>query len=88
MGSAGKSAIGSASEGCRNATTQPHTAARWRCDTITYRRAELYEQVWAEPVRVVAKRYGVSDVALGTICRKPGRAAEEDFRESPVAVIV
>jgi len=39
-------------------------------DTITYRRSELYEQVWAEPVRTVAKRYGVSDVALGKICRK------------------
>src|SRR5688572_28540736 len=39
-------------------------------DTITYRRTELYEQVWAEPVRTVAKRYGVSDVALGKVCRR------------------
>src|SRR2546426_612758 len=39
-------------------------------DSITYRRSELYEQVWKEPVRTVAKRYGVSDVALGKICRK------------------
>jgi hypothetical protein len=37
---------------------------------VTYRRSELYEQVWKEPVRTVAKRYGVSDVALGKICRK------------------
>jgi len=35
-------------------------------DTITYRRSELYEEVWKEPVRTVAKRYGVSDVALGS----------------------
>lgn len=49
-------------------------------DTITYRRADLYEQVWAEPVRVVAKRYGVSDVAPRRICRKPGPAAEDDPR--------
>jgi len=39
-------------------------------DRITYRRSELYEEVWKEPVRTVAKRYGVSDVALGKICRK------------------
>lgn len=45
---------------------------------VTYRRDELYEQVWAEPVREVAKRYGVSDVALAKTCRRlsvplPGR---------------
>src|SRR5262245_5341380 len=39
-------------------------------NTVTYRRAELYEQVWKEPVRTVAKRYGISDVALGKICRR------------------
>jgi len=39
-------------------------------ETRTYRRSELYEEVWAEPVRVVAKRYGVSDVALSKTCRK------------------
>jgi hypothetical protein len=41
-------------------------------------RETLYEEVWAEPVRTVAERYGVSDVALAKICRKmaiplPGR---------------
>lgn len=44
----------------------------------TYRRSELYEQAWSEPLRVIAQRYGVSDVALGKICRRlcvplPGR---------------
>jgi hypothetical protein len=39
-------------------------------DTITYRRSELYGEVWKEPVRTVAKRYGVSDVAVGKICRR------------------
>ena len=29
-----------------------------------YNRAKLYEEVWKEPVSVVAKRYGVSDTAL------------------------
>lgn len=45
---------------------------------LVYRRSELYEAVWKEPVRDVAARYGVSGVALGKICRKlkvplPGR---------------
>jgi hypothetical protein len=43
-----------------------------------YDREVLYEQVWAEPVRDLAKRYGVSDVALAKACRRlsvplPGR---------------
>lgn len=47
-------------------------------ETVTYRRAQLYEEVWAEAVDIVAKRYGVSGVALGKMCRKlrvplPGR---------------
>ena len=39
-------------------------------DTIIYRRTELYEQVWKEPVRTVARAYGISDVWLAKICRK------------------
>lgn len=44
----------------------------------SYDREVLYEQVWAEPVRDVARRYGVSDVALAKACRRlsvplPGR---------------
>jgi hypothetical protein len=44
----------------------------------SYDRDVLYEQVWAEPVRDLAKRYGVSDVALAKACRRlsvplPGR---------------
>lgn len=47
-------------------------------ETVVYERAQLYEEVWAEPVEVVAKRYGVSGVALAKTCRKlsvplPGR---------------
>ena len=33
-------------------------------------RETLYEEVWAEPVSVVASRYGLSDVGLAKICRK------------------
>lgn len=45
---------------------------------VVYKREVLYEEVWAEPVSTVAKRYGVSDVALRKACKKmdvplPGR---------------
>jgi hypothetical protein len=35
-----------------------------------YNRERLYEEVWSEPVIVVAKRYGLSDVGLAKICKK------------------
>jgi hypothetical protein len=38
--------------------------------TTIYRRDELYERIWARPMREVAKEYGVSDVALANACRK------------------
>lgn len=46
--------------------------------TISYERSRLYGEVWTEPVRTVAKRYGVSGVALAKVCHElkvpvPGR---------------
>lgn len=38
--------------------------------TISYERSKLYKEVWTEPVTKVAKRYGVSDVALRKTCKK------------------
>ena len=43
-----------------------------------YNRAELYEKLWTEPTRTVAKHYGVSDVWLSKVCKalrvpRPGR---------------
>src|SRR5258706_1079613 len=38
--------------------------------TLRYERAKLYEEVGKEAVTTVAKRYGISDVALRKICRK------------------
>jgi hypothetical protein len=43
-----------------------------------YSRETLYDEVWSEPIQKVARRYGVSDVALAKTCRKlkiplPGR---------------
>ena len=33
-----------------------------------YDRQRLYEEVWSEPTQQVAKRYGVSDVAIAKAC--------------------
>ncbi len=35
-----------------------------------YDREKLYEEVWKEPALVVAKRYGISSVWLGKVCRQ------------------
>ena len=37
--------------------------------TEIYEREKLYQEIWKEPVLVVAKRYGVSNVALAKACR-------------------
>src|SRR5262245_26229880 len=37
---------------------------------IEIRRVDLYEQVWAKPMRALAREYGVSDVALKKHCTK------------------
>lgn len=36
---------------------------------VVLERTKLYEEVWAEPVRTVAKRYGISDTALRKHCK-------------------
>lgn len=41
-------------------------------EAIIYDRNGLYAEVWAEPMRTVAARYGVSDVALAKTCRRLG----------------
>lgn len=35
-------------------------------------RAELYEQIWAEPMSTVAQRLGISDVGLAKACARAG----------------
>jgi hypothetical protein len=37
-----------------------------------YNRQRLYEEVWAEPSQLVAKRYGVSDAAIAKGCKALG----------------
>ncbi len=38
--------------------------------TQRYNRETLYQEVWADPITVVSKRYGKSDYGLREICRK------------------
>ena len=40
--------------------------------TTTFERETIYREVWADPVRTVAKRYNISDVGFRKICRKLG----------------
>lgn len=37
---------------------------------VTITRAELYEKVWAIPMRTLAKEFGLSDVGLAKLCRR------------------
>jgi len=39
-------------------------------ESVTLKRDELYEQVWAEPTILLATRYGITGTGLAKICRK------------------
>jgi hypothetical protein len=39
-------------------------------EVITFTRNELYEKIWNTPTIKLAKEFGLSDVALGKICKK------------------
>jgi len=41
-------------------------------ETIVLARKDLYDQVWTTPMRVLAGKYGLSDVGLAKICKKYG----------------
>jgi hypothetical protein len=41
-------------------------------ERVVYKREDLYQQVWDEPVTHVAKRIGISDVGLAKICKGMG----------------
>lgn len=38
--------------------------------TIQWNREKLYEQIWTNPLRIVAKEYRLSDVGLAKICKR------------------
>lgn len=35
-----------------------------------YNREQVYDEVWSDPTRIVAKKYGLSDVGLAKVCKK------------------
>ena len=39
-------------------------------ETLLFEREKLYQEIWAEPMMQVAKRYSISDVGLAKICKK------------------
>ncbi len=39
-------------------------------ETFYYDREKIYKEVWDEPVTIVAKRYGISDVAFHKVCKR------------------
>ena len=43
----------------------------------TWNREELYRDIWQEPMLKLSKKYGVSNVMLGKVCRKRFEARSE-----------
>lgn len=46
------------------------TPAPSPCVLAQYDRERLYDEVWSEPTQKVARKYGISDVALSKLCRE------------------
>lgn len=44
--------------------------ARVRCGSMAVTREKLFEEVWAEPMTIVATRYGVSSSFLARVCER------------------
>jgi hypothetical protein len=49
-----------------------HEYRRWTIRQLAsrYDRQKIYEEIWLEPIQRVAKRYDISDVGLGKVCKK------------------
>lgn len=73
----------------------PSPLAGLPVERLRIERTELYERVWATPLRTLAREFGISDVALKKHCRKlnvptPGlgywakRAAGKVLRRTPL----
>jgi len=52
----------------RTESPSPAKVTPARLPPSKYDRQRLYEEVWSEPTQQVAKRYGVSDVAIAKAC--------------------
>lgn len=64
-------------------------------DARIWNREELYQEVWAIPMKTLAQNYGISDVGLAKVCRKlaiplPGRGhwarkeAGQEVKQAPL----
>ena len=54
------------SNNCETSATDPvHPCSAWN-------RVELYNEVWDQPLVKLSRKYGISDVRLGKVCRKLG----------------
>jgi hypothetical protein len=58
----------------KNAKDPQRAKSAWTWSVLNFRydRQRLYDEVWAEPTRLVAQRYNVSDVAIGKVCSHLG----------------
>ena len=57
-------------------------------ETTTFERESLYKEVWAEPVRKVAKRYGLSEVGLRKICITQQSIIKATMRELSTTAVI
>jgi hypothetical protein len=68
-------------------------------EDVKLTREDLYERVWAEPMRTLAQRYGLSDVGLAKTCKRlrvpvPGRgywarkAAGHKVKQLPLPLLL
>jgi hypothetical protein len=61
--------LGMGVDGCRRSevpTTRPPSPYL----LTQYDRERLYEEVWSEPTQTLARKYGISDVALSKVCKQ------------------
>jgi hypothetical protein len=54
----------------RRRSDAPTTRPPSRDALARYDHKGLYEEVWSEPTQTVARRYGISDVALSKVCKQ------------------
>jgi hypothetical protein len=52
--------------------TPPREITVWQAaqSSIAWNRVELYNEVWNQPLVRLSRKYGISDVRLGKVCRK------------------
>lgn len=62
------SRLGLTLDGRRRSKSEPRNPQPSWYVLSRYDRKQLYDEVWSAPTQQVAKRYGISDVALAKVC--------------------